>query len=86
MDHRVFGGVNLGINPIGLIFRVNLLVIFWGDREVWRLILLKCVSYFKFHYSLIGSLTTDLSALGMEVGLPTEGRQARYRHAQTRIS
>jgi hypothetical protein len=32
MSHRVFGRVNLGINPIGLIFRVNLLVIyFWGD-------------------------------------------------------
>jgi hypothetical protein len=32
MDHRVFGGVNLGINPIGLIFRVIILVIyFWGD-------------------------------------------------------
>jgi hypothetical protein len=31
MDHRVFGGVNLGSKPIGLIFRVNLLVIyFWG--------------------------------------------------------
>jgi hypothetical protein len=31
MDHRVFGGVNLGINITGLIFKVNLLVIyFWA--------------------------------------------------------
>ena len=33
--------VNPGINPIGLIFRVYLLVIyFWGDGELWRLNLL----------------------------------------------
>ena len=37
----MFGGVNLGINCIGLIFRVNLLVIyFWQDGRRWRLILL----------------------------------------------
>jgi hypothetical protein len=31
MDHRVFGGVNLGINCIGLIFRVIIFVIyFWA--------------------------------------------------------
>jgi hypothetical protein len=31
MDHRVFGGVNLGINITGLIFRGNHLVIyFWA--------------------------------------------------------
>jgi len=31
MDHRVFGGVNLIINFIGLIFRVIILVIyFWS--------------------------------------------------------
>jgi len=41
MDHRKFGGVNLGINVIGLIFKVIILVIyFWGDAELWRSILL----------------------------------------------
>jgi hypothetical protein len=32
MDHRVFEGVKLRINFIGLIFRVIILMIyFWGD-------------------------------------------------------
>ncbi|OFY49255.1 MAG: hypothetical protein A2W85_15290 [Bacteroidetes bacterium GWF2_41_31] len=41
MDHRTFCGVNLGINVIGLIFKVIILVVyFWGDAELWRPILL----------------------------------------------
>jgi type IV secretory pathway TrbD component len=40
MDHRVFGGVNLTINFIGLIFRVIILVIyFWSvGGGLWGLI------------------------------------------------
>jgi len=42
MVHRVFGGVNLGINFIALIFRVIILVIFyfWDSGGLWRAILL----------------------------------------------
>jgi hypothetical protein len=39
MDHRLFGGVNLEINFIGLNFSIIILVIyFWGDGRLWRLI------------------------------------------------
>jgi len=39
MDHRVFGGVNLGIKFIGLIFRVIILAIYFGAMGMlWRFI------------------------------------------------